>query len=439
VRHTRAPRDPHLILAVATVLVLAMEYVRASVGAVPWFPLQVVTAAGALALCWSLRDRLRLTPLLAVGLLLQVGWLLVRIHAVYVSNEPQALYASTGQQLLDGTYPHSEYPVGAVLLFALEAALHGNRTHLVHGFLMVPVQLATVTAVWRLRTRWTPWLAAVVAFWPVNAWFWEWRFDLLPSALLAGGLLLAHRRRWALAGCLLGLGFTVKWTPALAIPVLAAYLLASRERANALRLTVTGLATTAILYVPFSIWSPDAVLDAYRRQGGRSITDESVWHLPLRVFGLEGRHGYRHPQFSSVDPPHWADTLAVVVQVVILIALVILAARASTLTGAIALAALAPVAFLATNRVFSVQYFVVFLVAWAVCVALVCRTERETLVAALVIGAATVANALIVPVPIPRPHVWELMSVIRFTLAFALSGWLAVRALNVTADERVPG
>jgi hypothetical protein len=31
------------------------------------------------------------------------------------------------------------------------------------------------------------------------------------------------------------------------------------------------------------------------------------------------------------------------------------------------------------------------------------------------------------------------MSVIRFTLAFALSGWLAVRALNVTADERVPG
>src|SRR5262249_52423411 len=246
-----APGNPQLILAVATVLVLVMEYLRASVGAVPWFPIQVVTAAVALTLCWPRRGRLQLLPLLAIGLLLQAGWLLVRLHALYTSNEPQVLYASTGQQLLDGTYPHSEYPVGAVLVFALEAALHGNRTHLVHGFLMVPVQLATVVAVWRLRTRWSPWLAAVIAFWPVNAWFWEWRFDLLPTALLAGGLLLAYRRRWTLAGCLLGLGFTVKWTPALAIPVLAAYLLAARERASALRLAAAGLVATAILYVPF--------------------------------------------------------------------------------------------------------------------------------------------------------------------------------------------
>src|SRR5262249_53286591 len=153
-------------------------------------------------------------------------------------------------------------------------------------------------------------------------------------------------------------------------------------------------------------------------QGGRSITDESVWHLPLRVLGLEGRHGYDHPQFSSVDPPGWADTLAIVVQVGVLVALTGLAARARTLSGAIAIAALAPVAFLATNRVFSVQYFVVFLVAWAICVALVCETTRQTLVATAVMGAATVANALIVPVPIPRPHAWELMSVIRFSLAF---------------------
>jgi hypothetical protein len=416
-----------------------MEYLRATVGAVPWFPLQVVTAVAALALCWGARDRLRLAPLLAVGVLLQAGWLLVRIHAVYVSTEPQLLYASTGRQLLDGTYPHSEYPVGAVLLFALEAALHGNRSHLVHGFLMIPVQLAAVAAVWRLRTRWSAWLAAAVAFWPVNAWFWEWRFDLVPTALLAAGLLFAHRRRWLLAGCVLGLGFTVKWTPALAIPVLAAHLLATRERAAALRLAVGGLATSAVLYVPFLLWSPDAVLDAYRRQGGRSITDESVWHLPLRILGLEGRHGYRHPQFISVDPPGWADTLAVAVQVALLVTLIALAARARTRAGAVALAALAPVAFLATNRVFSVQYFVVFLVAWAVCVALVSRTGRETLVAAGAMGAATVANALIVPVPIPRPYVWELMSLIRFSLAFALSGWLAVRAVRLPAEDRASG
>src|SRR5262249_61578120 len=118
-----APGHPQLILAVATARVLVMESLRASVGAAPWFPIQVVTAAVALTLCWPRRGRLQLLPLLAIGLLLQAGWLLVRIHAVYTSNEPPVLYASTGQQLPHGTYPHSEHPAGAALPFPLQAPL----------------------------------------------------------------------------------------------------------------------------------------------------------------------------------------------------------------------------------------------------------------------------------------------------------------------------
>ena len=427
-RRVATAADPHRILAVGVALVLAAEYLRRTVHAFPTFPVQVAVGCVALWLCWNRRDRLRLFPLIGITVFLQVGWLLVRIHAAFGGLEPQTLYAPTGQQLLDGVYPHSEYPVGAVLLFALEAALHGASTHLVHGLLMVPAQVGAVAAVWMLRTRWSPWFAAAVAFWPVNAWFWEWRFDLVPTVLLAVGLVLALGDRWGWAGAVLAAGFAVKWTPGVAVIVLLAYLLATRERARALRLAVGTLIVTAALNLPFLLWSPAAVLAAYRRQGGRSITDESVWHLPLNLLGLEGRHGYRHPQFYSVDPPGWADTLAVVVQLAALVLIVWLATRARTLEGALALAALAPVVFLATNRVFSVQYFVLFEVAWALSASLVLTTGRDVLLAALAVGGATVANALIVPVFIPIAYAWELMSASRFALAFALTGWLAYRA-----------
>ena len=50
-----------------------------------------------------------------------------------------------------------------------------------------PIQtnVGAVAAIWALRTRTTPWLAALVALWPMNAFFWEFRFDLVPTALLA--------------------------------------------------------------------------------------------------------------------------------------------------------------------------------------------------------------------------------------------------------------
>ena len=429
--------DPHVILGAAVVPVLVAEYLRRTVHAFPAFPTQVVVASAALWLCWSRRDRFRLWPLLAVTVLLQVGWSLVRIHAAFGGWEPQMLYAPTGQQLIDGVYPHSEYPVGAVLLFALEAALHGSDTHLVHAFLMVPAQVGTVGAIWALRTRWSPWFAAAVALWPVNAWFWEWRFDLVPTALLAAGIALGLRQRWGWAGAALALGFAVKWTPGVAIPVLLAFLVATRQRLSAIRLAAAAVVVTAVLNLPFLIWSPGAVVTAYRRQGGRSITDESFWHLPLNMLGLEGRHGYRHPQYASVDPPAWADRLAVVVQVVAILTIVWLATRAITLHGTLALAALAPVVFLASNRVFSVQYFVLFEAAWATAASLVARSSRDALLSTLVGGAATIANALILPVFIPIAYAWEVMSGSRFVLAFALTGWLAYRA-SAPARHGVP-
>ena len=427
--------DPHAALAAAVAVVLVSEYLRSEVRIYPAFPVQVAVTAAGLGVAWQGRERLRLPLLLALALALQVGWVIVRLHAVFQSAEPTALYAPTGQSLLDGHYPHSEYPVAAVLLFALEAALGGARSHVVHALVMVPFQLAVVAAVWSLRTRWSAWLAAVVAVWPASAWFWEFRYDLAPTALLAVGLALAWRERWLPAGLALALGFDLKWAPGLAAVALAANLASRRAWPSIVRLA-GGAALGLGLTLPFLVWSPGAVLAAYRRQGGRDITDESVWHFPLQLLGLEGRHGYQRPGFERVHAPKWADLLALAVQIVLLVALVALVSRTRVLAEAVALASLVPVVFLLTNRVFSVQYFVLLLVAWACAAALLLTEARDVARVAVAMTAATVANALILPFPIDRAYAWEAMSAIRFAIAFGLTGWLVHRVRrNVPAGE----
>jgi hypothetical protein len=325
--------------------------------------------------------------------------------------------------------------VGAVSLFALSAWLGGESTRAVHGLLMVPFQLAAVGAIWSLRTRWSPWFAAIVAFWPLNAWFWEYRFDLVPTALLVVGIALAWRQRWELAGAALALGTAVKWSPAVAVPALLAYLIVARRRRAALGLTLAFAVTLAAVHLPYLAWRPSEVLAAYSRQGGRSITDESLWHLPLRVLGLEGREGYAQPAFVSVDPPGWADDAAVALQLAVLLVFVLLAARSRTFAGALAVSALMPVVFLATNRVFSVQYLVLFLVAWAAAAALAARTGRDALAATFAALAATLANVLIVPYPTDVANLWEVMSALRFAIVLTLTAWLAWRAVR----QREPG
>jgi hypothetical protein len=425
----RLARDPHAVLGAAVALILGAEYLREVVRAVPWFPVEVAIATAALALVWHGRDRIRLGPLLLVALCLQVGWALVRVHHTLGIDHEWQLYAGTGDQLLHGHYPRSEYPVGAVLLFAVEAALRGTETHLVNALVMVPFQLAAIAGVWSLRTRWSSWFAAVLAVWPANAWFWEKRFDLAPTGLLVAGLALAARRRFGWAGVVLALGAVVKWSPGVAVLALLAYLIALRQARGAIRLAAGFVLTLAIVHVPFLVWSPGNVWAAYSRQGGRSITDESLWHLPLRALGLEGRHGYAEPSFVSVEPPRWADVAAVAVQILAVLALVWVASRVPTLNGAVAVAALVPVVFLVTNRVFSVQYFVLLLAAWAAAGALVARDGHGALTVTTGALGATLASALIVPYPIHRAHVWEGLSAVRFALALWLTVWLARGAL----------
>lgn len=417
--------DPHVALALAALAVVAAEagYHRAT--SIVWFIGALAAAAAALLVAWRSQERLRLRPLLLIALAFHLGYLGVHyVLDVEGDIDSRLVFRWQGNAILDGYYPRSEYPAGGVLLFALEAWLGAGSTRWTNAIVMVPFQLACVWAVWALRTRFSSWLAAVVALWPASAFYWEFKYDLAPAALLALGTLAAVRGRWGWGGVALGLGTLLKWTPLLSSVVLVANLLSRKRLHDARAHTLALVATLVVVYVPLLVWDPEAVTAAYTRQGDRPITAESLWYLPLRLAGEARVHG--HISYGA-GAPGWANVAAGVLQLAAIAALVALAWRASP-RRASALAALAPGVFLLTNRIFSPQFAVVVLAGWALAAALVVRDRREQLVAGLAAGVATAANAFVYPFALPfYDNTWPLASATLFVVGLALTAWLATR------------
>jgi hypothetical protein len=427
-RGTFARADPNLVLAAAAALVVLAEAAYSHAASDAWLGLEVVFAAAGLLYAWREQDRLRLGPVLGLALAFQLAYTAVHLGFDVRSDfDSRVLFKRYGEQLLDGDYPAAEYPVGAVLLFAFEAGVSGGATRVANAFTMIPFELALVWSVWALRTRWAPWLAAVVAFVPLEPYFVEFKFDVVAAAALALGLLLAQRGRWGWSGVVLAVGALVKWTPGLAFLVLVVWLVASGLRREAGRHALAFVATIVVVHLPFLLWQPDDVLHAYTEQGSRDITAESVWYLPLRALGIA--HFGTHVS-ARADAPSWTNVLASVVQLAVVGALLALAVRRRrVVTAALALAALAPAAFLLTNRIFSPQFLLVLVAGWSVAAALLVRDRREQLLSGLAAGTACVANAFVYPYALPHyDQTWVVASMVLFAAGIAVTAWLAVRS-----------
>jgi hypothetical protein len=428
--------DPHTVLALGAAAVGIAEWAYRTRGAPygldpdpSWLLVEAAAALASLMYAWRAQTRLRLPILLAIALAFHVCWLLLHVHLAVPEDGDPPVYRLQGESLLDGDYPRSEYPPGAVLLFAVEVLLSRSDPGLAHAFVMVPFQLLSVWAVWSFRTRYSSWLAAVVAVWPLNAYFWEFRFDLAPTALLAVGLLFAYRQHWGASGFALGLGTVVKWTPALTFAALAAWCLAGRQKREAARLTGGFVAGVLLLYAPALVWSPADVWAAYTQQGGRGLTGESLWYLLLRVLGAA--EPVQDFAALAAEAPRWANVLAAVLQALIVLGAIAVAARARRRAVAVAAAAVVPALFLATNRIFSPQFLVLMLVAWAVAVALLARSEREQLVLGLAAMTATLANAFVYPYVLwDRDATWTACSAAFFVTALVIFGWVGARAVR---------
>jgi len=429
----------HGALALAAAGALALQWQLAATNSPGWAALEAPVAAGGLLYAWRRQAELSLRLVLGLTLVFRVGSILVFRHLGYYGDQdPNDVYLSQGHELLHGTYPHSEYPVGAVLLFALEAGVEPSPPQVANAVLMLPAVLACVWAIWSLRTRWSGWLAACVGLWPLDAYYWQFRYDGVPAALLVVGLLLARRARYGWAGAVLAAGACFKWTPGLAWIVLLAWLLASSRGRHATRFASAFVLTCALAYVPFLVrWPAHDVLGSFRLQGGRSLTGESLWYWPARALGLASG---THPVWAPAGAPYWLDVAVTVVQVVLVFGVVAAAVRLRRrVEPPVALAALAPVVFLVTNRVFSAQFVLVLGASWAFAAACTARSNREQLLAGGGLAATATLTAFAYPFSDPseffswRPYAAAAWAVILGVTAVTVR-W-AVQAVRSSARQ----
>jgi hypothetical protein len=425
----RAAWTVHAALALAAIGVLVIEWRIAADRRAAWAVLEALVAAGGLWIAWRHQERLTLGGVIAICTGLHLASILLFRHQGYNGDQdPNQVYLGEGGKLLDGHYPSSEYPVAAVLLFALEAKLQPHPPQIANAFLMLPFLAACICSIWFLRSRRSAWLATLVGFWPLGEYYWEFRYDATAAALLVAGLVLALRGRWGWSGAALAIGACFKWTPGLAAIVLVVWLLSGRRLAEARRHVVAFVCVAALFYVPcLLIWPAHDVLASFRLQGGRSLTQESVWFWPARALGLVGWNG---DYWNPAGAPRWLDIVATVVQIALVLAVVAAAAvRPARLERAVALAALAPVVFLVANRVFSLQFVLVLAAAWAVAAALFVTGRREQLVVGAAIALAVTCNAFMAPYSDPTGFLaWP---------AYALPGWIVTVGLTAFLARRV--
>jgi hypothetical protein len=419
----RLPRV-YVILVAAALATLVLEFFRgtSSLGGSPIWPVAEAAVAGAaLLVAWRRQHELRLDGTLALACGYQLAWTALHLARGVPSDfDSQYTYSTEGNDLLHGHY-HSEYPPGAVLVFAVDALLGGTHTRVSHAFVMVPFLLLLVVALWSLHTRWSAWFATIAAFWPADAFIVEFKFDVVAAALLVLGVVFALRERWLLSGVLLGIGAAVKWAPALTAAALCLWLVVDGSRRPAARLACGAVGAFLLVNVPFLAWAPHQVLDAYTTQGGRGITGESLPYLPLRALGL----AHASALYAPAAVPGWANATAIAVQLLAILATfaAVVAVRQRP-RAALSAAALSPVLFLVLNRVFSAQYLILLVAAWFVAGSLLARDRRDQLLLAVLVLSASVANHLVYPTYAPK---WQFFSGVLFLFALGATAWVFLR------------
>ena len=386
---------PHAALAGSAALAVLFEALRLATGDGYWLVAAAASAVVALVFAWRRQDDLRFAPVIAIAAAYHLAVVTAHIAAGATADQDTVAFWIYGSELLEGRYPETEYPAGAVLLFGLEALLGDDSTLTPNRLLMVPFQLLCVAGIWGLHTRYSRWLASVLAVWPMSVFYWEYRFDLVPAGLLVLGLLLAYRGRWGWSGAALGVGALVKWSPGVSFVFLVVWLVAGR-RWQELRRFAAAFAAVLFVHVPLLIWDAENVLNPYTDQGGRATTNESVWYFPLRVLGLTS--GGDDSEWAPTGAPPEVDLVVIAIQASLMLGLLAAAVsvRRSTSRG-LAIAALAPAFFLLTNRVFSPQFMLVVAAAVLFACALSARSRAGQLLVAMLLMWAAFANAFVYP------------------------------------------
>ena len=187
------------------------------------------------------------------------------------------------------------------------------------------------------------------------------RFDMLP-AVLAGGALLAARRRPWITGALTGLGAAIKLWPALLIPSFLSYKPDRRSAGLAFVAVGFGLALVSLI---FGGWS--RLISPLTWQSDRGLQIESIWATPLMIVRAFRPSGWvvdisKYQAYEIFGPgaKTWVtiSTVATLLGLAVIVALFVRAFRAGGSTPiAIGFVIMSTVAIMTvTNKTLSPQY-----------------------------------------------------------------------------------
>jgi hypothetical protein len=259
----------------------------------------------------------------------------------------------------------NEYPTPVTwLLWLPYGTTGGSRAGYLVVFivLMLALDAGFTWALWRVAGRRHDrsidfWLLFVLLIGPLS----YLRFDMLP-AVLAGGALLAARRRPWVAGALTGLGAAVKLWPALLIGAVLSHKPDRRPAAIGFVAVGFGLALISLI---FGGWS--RLISPLTWQSGRGLQIESIWATPLMLaravqpsdWVVDMSRYQAYEVFGrGVGPLLLLSNLATVLGLVVIVALFVRAFRRPASTPvAVGLVILATVAVMTiTNKTLSPQY-----------------------------------------------------------------------------------
>ncbi len=284
------------------------------------------------------------------------------------------VYQSYGEQIEEGRLPYRdfrpEYPPGALPAFAAPALLSDDELGFRSAFewlmaacgvalvLLTAVSLAGLGA---SRARTLVALALAAAFPLLLGSVVLTRFDLYPTALVAGAFAALVHGRHRLGFGVLGGAVAVKLYPGVLVPLALAYVWRTRGRREALVCLGVLAGVVAIVFLPFVVLAPEGVAHSIGRQLSRPLQIESLGsalylaahHLLGLDIEMRSSHGSQNLHATGTAV---AAALLSLVQVATLVWIWL--RRPETVEELVRWSAAALVAFVALGKVLSPQFLI---------------------------------------------------------------------------------